>query len=40
LSAPPDPLAAIGGPTSKGKGKEARGGEGWERKKGMGRKIP
>ena len=28
MSAPPDPLAAMRGPTSKGKGREGRGGRG------------
>ena len=36
LSAPPDPLAAKRGPTSKGRGREGREGEGWERRGGMG----
>jgi len=45
LSAPPDPLAAIGGPTSKGKGEEERkkakrdGREGRERRGGKGREV-
>ena len=29
-SAPPDPLAGFKGPTSKGRGREGRGGLGWE----------
>jgi len=37
LSAPPDPLAAKRGPTSKGRGREGRGGEGWERRGGEGK---
>jgi len=39
LSAPPDPLAAMRGPTSKGKGRGDRGGEerGRERRGGEGR---
>jgi len=39
LSAPPDPLAAIGVPTSKGEGREGNGkreGRGWEGRKGTG----
>jgi len=43
-SAPPDPLAGFGGPTSKERGREGRGGEGRgreERKReGRGRKGP
>ena len=40
LSAPPNPLAAKRGPTSKGRGREGREGEGWEGRgeEGRGRK--